>query len=63
MYNALKSYNYGDAVYRLVNFLQDNAWGGRKDKGSADLTEMAICERVIYGLENKLEEFKGIFEL
>jgi len=50
-------------VYGLVNFLQDNAWGGRKEKGSADLTEIAMCERVIYGLENKLEEFKGIFEL
>lgn len=50
-------------MYGLVNFLQDNAWGGRKEKGSADLTEIAMCERVIYGLENKLEEFEGIFEL
>ena len=33
---------------------------GEKERGSAGLTETAAYERVIFGLENKLEEFKGI---
>lgn len=34
--------------------------GGEKERGSADLTETVAYERVIFGLENKLEVFKGI---
>lgn len=34
--------------------------GGEKERGSAGLAETAAYERVIFGLENKLEEFKGI---
>lgn len=36
--------------------------GGEKENDSADLTETATYERVIYGLENKLEEYRGIWQ-
>lgn len=45
-------------------WLSKFAWreflGGEKERGSAGLTETAAYERVIFELENKLEEFKGI---
>lgn len=44
----------------LIKFAWREFLGGEKERGSAGLTEKAAYERVIFGLENKLEEFKGI---
>lgn len=52
-------------IMRLPSvWLSKLAWreflGGEKEGGSAGLAETAAYERVIFGLENKLEEFKWI---
>lgn len=44
----------------LIKFASREFLGGEKERGSAGLTATAAYERAIFGLENKLEEFKGI---
>lgn len=44
----------------LSKFAWREFLGGEKEKGSAGLAETAAYERVIFGLENELDEFEGI---